>query len=195
MFRLSRCLKDDGVWIYGDTDSIFATGWDDEKIEKYNEECRQMVIKAGYDIEGGLGEASLDKICIEFCALHSKCYAYRDTLKKKGKLCITIAGVPKTEGAKALKDNIENFNEDIVFKGEDTGKLTHLYIPAERIYNKDNLEIADSVDLIPCSYAVSAQSERWEKEVTWYNEKGEFVGEFDLKPYLTTYSLATVMET
>ena len=35
LFRLSRCLKDDGVWIYGDTDSIFATGWNDEKIEKY----------------------------------------------------------------------------------------------------------------------------------------------------------------
>lgn len=158
LFKLGACVSSDGEWIYSDTDSCFAYKWDAEKLEEYNNERKQKLIKRGYDgVEKNdriywLGIAELDKVCTEFKGIHSKCYAYRDA--ETGILKITVAGVPKT-GNKCLNDDINNFKPGFVFRGDETGKLTHTYIMNEIHKNKYGDIIGDSIDLSPCDYVVN----------------------------------------
>ena len=110
----SMCDK----WIYSDTDSVFGSGFDDQKISEYNDNCRKKLTANGYgsvmvgDKEFTLGVAELDKQCEEFKTLGAKRYAYRSA--KDHELHITVAGVPK-KGVNCLKNDINNFQKGFLF--------------------------------------------------------------------------------
>lgn len=158
LFELGRCCK---TWVYSDTDSIYGYGWNVEKIERYNNKVKNMLISRGYGAvinakgeESWLGIADLDKDGIqEFVTLGAKRYAYRDS---KGELKITVAGVPK-KGAECLKNDISNFKVGTIFAGSTTGKKMHSYIITPEIYTDDKgNEIGNSIDLNPCDYLLDS---------------------------------------
>ena len=184
LFKLGACVDDQGErishWIYSDTDSCYSDRWDVKKIEKYNEECKKKLIANGYGpvvIDGrefwlGIAEhKELEDDYCEFVTVGAKRYCGR--CLEDNKLHITVAGVPKKEGALCLSDNIENFGEGFIFNGNQTGKLTHKYFYVDQVYTDENGNITgDSIDLSPCDYLLSATSynEDWfsefEEEVT-----------------------------
>ncbi len=152
-------------WLYSDTDSCYSDDWNKEKIAAYNERCKDLLRANGYgpvECEGKeywLGVAEIDpddSVYTEFVTLGSKRYAGRS--KSDGRLHITVAGVPKEKGALCLKDDLKNFNKDLIFDGATTGKLTHNYIISEKGIYIDEFgnEIADSIDLTPCDYELDA---------------------------------------
>lgn len=152
-----------GVWLYSDTDSCYGLDWDYEGVEKYNERCKKLLHDNGYtgvEYNGrtyypGIAETEGDKDRYsEFVVLGSKRYCGR--CLADGKLHITVAGVPK-KGAEELQNDIENFRPGFIFKGENTGKLTHSYIFVDDIYIDENgNETGDSVDLNPCDYLLDS---------------------------------------
>lgn len=86
-------------FIYADTDSMFyfSTPEIEEKLDKYNENCKQWALEHGAYITTDKGEVinyngftDEGEDIIEFSFLHSKCYAY---VTSDGKLHCTIAGV------------------------------------------------------------------------------------------------------
>lgn len=159
LFRLSECIAEGGTWLYSDTDSIFATAWDKEKIEKYNNCQVERMTARGYApvvFEGksySLGVAELDKSFSEFVTCGAKRYCYRD--RKDNKIHITVAGVPK-KGAEALGDDIYKFHPGLIFPGKLTGKLTHEYITNEILIDENGNEVADSINLYECDYLLSS---------------------------------------
>lgn len=169
LFELSECLDpDNGLWLYSDTDSIYGLGWIPEKVDEFNERQKKRLKKAGYGAvvkdsrEYWPGVAELDGVYWEFKGLHSKCYVVRkmignpEALYFAGSLKITVAGVPK-KGAICLKNDMANFHDGFVFKGEETGKLTHFYIYRTEPYTDEKgIEWGNSVDLHTCDYEVSA---------------------------------------
>lgn len=94
----------------------------------------------------------------EFKTLGSKRYCYRDEF---GKLKMVVAGVGKT-GVKALNDNINNFNDELFFDYDTSGKLCSYYIdeqkPVEFVDNCGNLYKSKwrySIALSPTTYTMS----------------------------------------
>ena len=173
LHALGKCVASDGVWLYSDTDSCYATKWDNDKVAAYNEECRRKLKANGYGAvhynnkEFWLGEASWDGTYSEFRTVGAKRYAvrYADIPEyripdKKGntlanKLKITVAGVPKKKGVLCLKDDINNFKKNFVFDGETTGKLQHTYFYENDIWiDANGNERADSIDLSPTTYVL-----------------------------------------
>lgn len=160
-------------WYYTDTDSVFGSGWDEEKLGAYNEMCRKKLTNNGYgsiEVNGRtytLGVAELDKICDEFKTLGAKRYAYRSD---DGELHITVAGVPK-KGSVCLQNDLSRFQKGFLFDGVTTGKKQHKYIYVDEPYIDDEgNETADSIDLSPCDYLLDdIEREDWltlfEKEV------------------------------
>lgn len=159
LFELGECVKtadQGGIWLYSDTDSCYAHGWNWDKVEEFNRRCKERLQAAGYglvkvnDKEYWLGVASVDGKYSEFKTMGAKRYCVRDA--ETGKIKITVAGVPK-KGADCLHDNIDNFRPGTVFNGSVTGKLTHTYVYADDIFTDENgNECADYVDLTPCDY-------------------------------------------
>ena len=156
LFELGECVSDDGIWLYSDTDSVYATAFDIEKIEDYNQRAKEKIKERGYDpvIFNGktyhLGVAEFDGSYTEFKTWHSKCYAARDA--ESGKLKITVAGVPK-RGVSVLEDDIKNFKPGLIFPGTASGKLQHTHFYVDSIYADANGNIiGDSIDLTPCDY-------------------------------------------
>lgn len=153
-------------WLYSDTDSVFGSFWDDEKILQYNEDCLRKLEANGYgsvEVAGKiftLGVAELDKTCEEFRTLGAKRYAYRSA--EDHEIHITVAGVPK-KGAICLHDDIKNFQKGFLFDGVTTGKKQHTYIYVEEPYiDEDGNETADSVDLSACDYLLDdIEREDW----------------------------------
>ena len=157
LFELGACVADSGIWLYSDTDSVYACGWDQDRLDAYNEKQKQRLREAGYGpvVRDGReywpGVAEFDGEYKEFIGLHSKCYAVRKT---DGKLKITVAGVPKA-GAEALKDDLRNLRDGFVFPGSLTGKLTHYYLYRNGVYTDENgMEYGNSVDLHECDYEI-----------------------------------------
>lgn len=152
LHRIGACCK---TWLYSDTDSCFSFDWDLDKLNAYNENVTKLLSEQGYDpiVVGDktfyLGRAELDKHCDKFKALHSKCYAY----ESHGEILITVAGVPKSEGKKCLKD-LSDFEESFCFEGTATNKKTHVYHFVDDIYEENGIIYGDSVDLIPCDYTI-----------------------------------------
>ena len=165
LFALGACVSKDGIWLYSDTDSCYATGWDEEKVAAYNEKCKEDLKANNYGaviIDGKefwLGVAEDDGTYSQFRCCGSKRYCVRyartpenKSKKKAGKLKLTVAGVPK-KGVKCLKNNIRNFHKEFVFDGKTTGKLQHTYFFEPEIWiDKNGNERADSIDLSPCEY-------------------------------------------
>lgn len=171
LFELAECIKEDAIWLYSDTDSVYATEFDEEKLKAYNQKAVDAIKARGYepvlwkDKEYNLGVAEFDGDYSEFVTWHSKCYAKRysdnekNEPKKRGKLVITVAGVPK-KGVATLKDNIDNFVPGLTFDGETSGKLQHKHLNVDKIYfDAHGNEIGDSVDLTPCDYVVNDVNE------------------------------------
>ena len=179
LFELGKCVdyENGGDWLYSDTDSAYATLWNKEKIEAYNESCREKIRKNGYTCaeRGGrqywLGCAELDGVYSQFRMIGAKRYCVRD--QETGNLKITVAGVPKTKGAECLNDNIENFRDGFIFSGTVTGKKLHTHIFREDIFiDEYGNEIGDSIDLSPADYTLSSVR-TWSifddpLEVEWY---------------------------
>ena len=104
------------------------------------------------------GVAELDGEYTQFRTVGAKRYCCRE--KETGELKLTVSGVPKKAGAKCLEDDIENFRSGFTFRGEITGKLTHLYQYVDDIYqNKYGDWIADSVYPVPCDYLLDESIE------------------------------------
>lgn len=166
LFDLASCIdyEHGGIWLYSDTDSIYATKWDEEKLRTYNERVIAKCNERGYpgiEFDGKTyyaGVAELDGIYSEFKTCGSKryCCRYADDPRNKekdrGQLKLTVAGVPKKGGVKCLKDDINNFRPGMIFDGAITGKKqhTHFYNPVHT--DKHGNLIGDSIDLSPCDY-------------------------------------------
>ena len=163
LFRLGKCVDYDngGIWAYSDTDSCYATKWNERALERYNESAKAKMIANGYGpvIHNGreywLGVAEPDARYSEFVALGAKRYCGRDF--ESGQLKITVAGVPKKKGALCLKDDIRNFKKGFIFDGKTTGKLTHTYSYVEEAYIDEwGNETGDSINLTPCDYLLDS---------------------------------------
>lgn len=170
LFDLAKCTIDDNGdmhFVYSDTDSIYSTYWNEDKLNEYNNKCLAKLKANSYDSVEYNGEiytpgvAEFDGAYSEFKTLGAKryCCRYSDDRRNKeknwGKLKITVAGVPKS-GVSCLNDDINNFKSGFIFHGEDTGKLTHHYIIEDGIVTENGDERGDSVDLTPCDYLLSS---------------------------------------
>lgn len=161
LFELGKCINyaDGGQWLYSDTDSIYAYGWDEDAVRAYNDNIKRQLKARGYDpiyVNGKefvLGSAADDGDYIEFKTVGAKRYVCRrpdDSIK------LTVAGVPKKAGIECLQDDLNNFTPGLIFDGETTGKLTHTYIFNDSIYiNEYGDEVGDSVNLSKCDYLLS----------------------------------------
>lgn len=86
----------------------------------------------------------------------AKKYAYEN----EGKISITVAGVPKKKGAKALK-RLEDFKDNYVFKSSDTGKNLLVYCENQEEFeledyqkNKCLVKDVSGCSLLPCTYTL-----------------------------------------
>lgn len=172
--QIIECVDKDGIWLYGDTDCGGATKWDLNKINKLNEERRELLLKNGYNnvnINGyifNLGELTFDKECIEFIAGGSKRYCYRD--KEDGELYITISGVPKQEGKKCLNNDINNFKTGFIFEGKKTGKIIAEYHNNKGIIRDKNHLVGNYLTFRYCDYKLDANTNFNEKELNFETE-------------------------
>ena len=174
LFTLSKCCikrcEDGSIengFVYSDTDSIYSEYWNEEKLKEYNDNALAKLRANNYepviyeDKTYIPGLAEFDGAYSEFVTLGAKryCCRYSDDVRNKeknrGKLKITVAGVPKS-GVKCLNDDINNFKSGFIFHGEDTGKLTHHYIIEDGIVVENGDERGDSIDLTPCDYLLSS---------------------------------------
>lgn len=170
LFDLAKCCIDENgenCFVYSDTDSIYATYWNETKLEAYNNEVLNKLCKNGYDpveYQGEIftpGNAEFDGAYSEFKVLGAKRYCCRYSKDQRNKeknwekLKITVAGVPKS-GVKCLNDNINNFTTGFIFPGTETGKLTHHYMINNVIHEINGNMAGDSVDLTPCDYLLSS---------------------------------------
>ena len=79
-------------------------------------------------------------------------------------LKITVAGVNKKKGVKALKDDIKNFHDGLVFDYETSGKLTMSYLSdmEKTTWNKGEKdeyisELKFGVHSMPSTYSIDLQ--------------------------------------
>lgn len=154
LFTLGKCCNS---WYYSDTDSIYGSDWDEDALNAYNERCKEKLLANGYgavhteEKDFWLGVAEPDGDYTEFKYMGAKRYACRKA--KDGQLKITVAGVPKKDGVKCLKDDLNNFVPGFCFDGATTGKLLHTYVMVDDIYIDEwGNETGDSIDLTPCDY-------------------------------------------
>lgn len=155
LFTLGACCK---YWFYSDTDSCYGAGWDFDKVDAYNNKCKQNLIDNGYgavlfnnrEYWLGIAERDADSVYKEFRYMGAKRYCGRALTDEQ--LHITVAGVPK-KASVCLKDDITNFKPMMVFDGKTSGKLTHTYFYIDNIYvDKEGNECGDSIDLSECDY-------------------------------------------
>lgn len=148
------------TWLYSDTDSVYGINFDLDKIAAYNENCKRLLELNSYDPiqyngkEFCLGVAVCDDhddVFKEFKTLGAKKYVCR---KMDDSIKLTVAGVPKKAGAKCLNNDLNNFDVGFVFKGTDTGKLTHTYNYVDAIYEENGIIYGDYIDLTPCDYTL-----------------------------------------
>ena len=177
--ELNKCVKPEsegGLLLYNDTDSAYAVGWDLDKIKLYNDNCLKLLKANNYDsvvigdktFNLGIAEHKLLKDdYTEFKTMGAKRYCGRN--KKDGEIHLTVAGVPKKNGALCLNDDITNFSEGFIFKGTETGKKTHVYFSSDIYIDSNGNETADSIDLLPGDYKLSA-TEKFEIEDLYSEE-------------------------
>lgn len=158
LFELGKLCD---TWVYSDTDSCYGIGWHEDKIESYNNICKDKLRANNYGCvefngrEYWLGIAEFDGEYLQFKVQGAKRYCGRSV--KDNELHITVAGVPKKTGAICLHDDINNFTKGFIFDGKTTGKLTHTYIYVDKIYtDNEGNETGDSIDLTPCDYLLDS---------------------------------------
>ena len=166
LFDLGECVDNKGDtvshWIYSDTDSIYSDSWDLDKIEAYNERCKEKLRLNGYDavvcngreFYPGIAENDDEHTYTEFKVQGAKRYCGRNV--ETGDLVITVSGVPK-KGAEALEDDINNFTKNMIFPGTISGKKEHKYFYVEKPYTDRHGNITGhSIDLSPCDYKLDS---------------------------------------
>ena len=140
----------DEYLIYADTDSLkLKNGYDKTIIEDYNKTVENKIKFVSdtlnipfekycpEDFKGKkhmLGVFDYEGRYEEFITQGAKKYAYKE---ENGEIKITVAGVPKEKGAKALK-SLNDFRDNFVFNYEDTGKNLLIYVD-----NQDNFLLED----------------------------------------------------
>lgn len=172
---LSNVKLLDEYVIYCDTDSIkLVEGYDINVIHNYNKTVDDKISRVAnfYDIDikrftpidcdgiaHKIGLFDNDGEYLYFKTLGAKKYCYIDKAKKE--LHITVAGVPK-KGVSALKNNIDNFKDDLFFKASETGKKQIYYNdeqpPVKVVDYLGNVDIVNEkkgICLMPCSYTLS----------------------------------------
>lgn len=175
LYELADCIdyEHGGIWEYSDTDSVYASKWDEEKLATYNASVRDKLKDRGYGpvfINGKefcLGVASFDGSYEEWVGLGAKRYCGRSA--KDHELHITVSGVPKV-GVRTLKNDIKNFKPGTVFDGITSGKKQHTYYmlePGQDPYEDENGNLTgDSIDLEPCDYTLdSPYSHSWMQDL------------------------------
>ena len=166
LFQLGSCVSDKGIYLYSDTDSVYATKFNMKKINNYNKQIKEKLKARGYggvkvgDKTYYLGIAEKDGEYSQFKTLHAKVYCKRPFVAKgdnfimSDDLKITVAGVPK-EGAKSLNNNINNFKTFFCFDGKTSGKKQHQHNYVDKIYTDEEGNITgDSIDLTYCDYII-----------------------------------------
>ena len=174
---LTNLIKLDKYQVYADTDSLkLLDGYDKNVIIDYNKSVKERIkfvsnllkipidkfqpkdikgekhLLGVFDCETKKGDLFTYK---RFITQGAKKYAVEDF---SGNINITVAGVPKKKGAKALKD-LNDFRDDFEFKSSITGKQTLIYLDDQqendivdyegnRYHNTDKTGCC----LIPCSY-------------------------------------------
>lgn len=160
LHQLIKCCK---TPLYSDTDSCYGIGWDMDKVNAYNQGCKDKLTANGYgcvEHNGreywlGIAETSPgEDDYTEFKYVGAKRYCGRNA--EDGKLHITVAGVPKKNGAACLKDDINNFSPGFIFAGTETGKTTHVYLYNEKYVDENGNETGDSISLTPCDYELDS---------------------------------------
>lgn len=130
--------------IYYDTDSIkyLPSEYVHEVIQKENARVWSLLQKTCADLgldadllepkdpKGGrhplgMWEDEVKSFASEFVTLGAKRYAYRT--KCDGKLHCVVSGVNNKTGYQALKDDIRNFNKELIFDYAAANKLTSHY--------------------------------------------------------------------
>lgn len=77
-----------------------------------------------------------------------------------GVIQTTVSGVPKA-GAKSLKNDLNNFTDNLVFRYEDTGKNTLLYndfqesiIVTDYLGNTEKINEPSGASMLPTTYVL-----------------------------------------
>lgn len=157
-FRLSQLIKCCNVPYYWDTDSCKGDDWNEEKLNKLNQETIKILKENNMvvTIDGKnyyLGLAELDGEYKKFKSMGAKKYAYID---ENDELHITIAGVNKSNGAKEL-DSIENFDENFTFyeSGGQCAKYNDEVIHTLN-FNGVEFETASNIAIVPSTYKLKS---------------------------------------
>lgn len=179
---MTNIMKLDPYVVYCDTDSIkVKTGYDVNVIYEYNEKVKKRIEYvskllnipiekfAPVDIKGVsrmLGVFDDDGHYEEFITQGAKKYAVKE-LNKKGEeeIHITVSGVPK-KGASALKGDLNNFKDDLVFTFEDTGKNLLFYTEGQEpveitdyLGNKTIVDDKSGCCIVPTTYILGKARE------------------------------------
>lgn len=159
-----------GSTIYNDTDSVYVIDDISDLIEKYNEtvkeECRKCPIPPIVEIGDNriyMGVVEHDGHYDEFITWGSKRYA----TMSKGKVKVTVSGLSKTAGAKALCDGATNPAHILQdFKPgwtvEESGNMTAYYNDTgikEITINGEKFISASNIALFPSSYTLNPTGE------------------------------------
>lgn len=176
---LQTLIQLDEYCVYSDTDSLkLLQGYDKKILYQYNaniiKKIRDVSKKRGIDINRfmpcdinnkahPIGLFEYEGMYSEFITQGAKKYACRD--KKTGELTITVSGVPK-RGVKCLRNNIDNFRDNLLFDYKHTKKNTLLYLEdLDPVYLTDyegtTLLVTEKTGccLLPASYLLSKSEE------------------------------------
>lgn len=149
--RLIEIVGDD--FIYGDTDSIFYRNPEAHKadIEAYNRQWLLYADGCGMDYTAVTRKGEIQRLGVadiepenirRFVTLGAKKYAYEDA---RGHLHITVAGVPKEEGARIL-GRLENFKPGFTFYVPDSGTLEERQRWKKTLHYRDDLNVDLDID-------------------------------------------------
>lgn len=176
---LSNLIKLDKYQVYADTDSLkLINGYDKKIIKDYNKKVIERIKYVSEilkipidkyqpkDIQGvkhllGVFECETKKGDLftykKFITQGAKKYAVEDF---SGKIKITVAGVPKKDGANCLK-KLEDFKDNLVFKSSITHKQTLIYLDDQHQnelvdYQGNSYLNTDKSGccLVPCTYVL-----------------------------------------
>lgn len=153
---------------YHDTDSCKGTNWNMKKLNKFNEERKQICIKNKIDYKNiYLGTAEHDGHYLEHVGFGAKKYAYRDT---EG-LHITIAGCGKS-CASQLNDDIHNLKEGFIFKDATRQAVYSLDKPHYITINNDKIWTSGGVYICSGDYTLEMCDDYINKAVYLHAEEG-----------------------
>lgn len=196
--RLWRCIDQlDDLVVYYDTDSVKCVP--DPRVEKVisaeNEKVMQTLREVSKERNIPLEDMQPiqpdGKCCIighwdhectyeKFKALGAKKYAY----VLDGSLHVTISGVNRKTGYKALRRDIRNFKPDLIFDYDAAGKLASVYNdnqPEVIIRDKDGKVWKNNqkhgVVLMPAEYSlgITAELEAYAEEMQTFKKEGTWI--------------------